>query len=96
MTEFWEADLAGMFVDFGIDATYGASTIQVIFDNEFLAASAFDIEVESREPKCYVKESDVSGIDQGDTLVINSTTYYVIKVEPDGTGLTRLILSKDS
>ena len=95
MTEFWEQDLDGLFSDFGIDVIYGAATIQGIFDNEYLAGSVMGIGVESRGPQCWVKDSDVSGIVQGDAWTINSTTYYVRSIEPDGTGMTLLILSKD-
>jgi hypothetical protein len=40
--------------------------------------------------------SNVSSATQGDTLVVSGTTYYVMRAEPDGTGYTTLILSKQA
>jgi len=92
---FWVDDLDTLLTDFGTDIIFGAATIKGIFDNDYLGISSLEIGVESRGPQCLVKDSDVSGIVQGNTLTINSTTYYVRRIEPDGTGMTLLILSKD-
>ncbi len=92
---FWVDDLDVFFADFGINATYGLSTIKVLFHNEYEAAALFNQEIESRNPYVEVKDSDVTGITHASTLVINSTTYHVKEVKPDGTGITVLVLSKD-
>ena len=39
------------------------------------------------------KTSDVSDATFNDTLVIDSTTYYIKELLPDGTGVTRITLS---
>ena len=44
-------------------------------------------------PKFHCKTSDVSDAVFDDTLVVNSTTYKIKKIEPDGTGMTVLHLS---
>lgn len=85
--------------DFATSATYTpsggvASTINVIFDDEFHELNAETNSVETSSPQAWVVDSDVSGVAHGDTLVISSTTYYVRGVHPDGTGITLLILSK--
>ncbi|MFA6148661.1 MAG: hypothetical protein WC899_10685 [bacterium] len=103
-----DLDLAAFFdVDggFAVTATYipavgGAPTnIPVIFDNEYAAAEydrlADRASLESTSPRVVCRDADVPGISHGATLAISGTTYYVIEVRPDGTGVTTLVLSKD-
>jgi len=91
---FWTDDIDTCLSDWD-DIIYNGATIKGIFDNGFLAVSSLEIGVESRGPQCWDKDSDVSGIVQGDTLMINAMVYYVKRIDPDGTGMTLLILSKD-
>ncbi len=69
-------------------------TIKGIFDNEF--ETAVD-DVETTQPAVTVKDTDVTGIVQGDTLtrVSDSVVYNVTGPHPDGTGLTIVLLSRD-
>ena len=53
-------------------------------------------EIESTDPQVIVKASDISGIEHGATLIINSITYYVVGIHPDGTGIVILMLSRDA
>lgn len=82
--------------EFAVSITYNSTTIKGIFDDEYKGVNALTGEIEATAPQAIVKTSDVSGIAHGNTLTINSTTYYVIGIQQDGTGLTILILSKDS
>ncbi len=92
-------DLAVFLADFGVSATYThagtPATISVIFDNEYVPANLGGIEVESLGPAATCKTSDVSNAAHGDTVVINSVTYYITGVHPDGTGMTVLLLSRN-
>ena len=81
--------------EFAVEVTYGAATIKGIFDNAFIADTQDGIEVETRVPQVTIKTSDISGLVHGDTLNINATVYNVIGIEPDGTGVTRVLLSQD-
>jgi len=67
-----------------------ASTIQVIFNNEYFEI-AEGIGVEGTQPVITCRSSDVANVDQGDTVVINSVTYTVQNVMPDNTGFTQLV-----
>lgn len=83
------------------DAVYtpqggAASAIKVIFDNEYRAVNIETGQVESAGPQATCKTSDVANAKHGETLVINSTTYYIIEIQPDGTGFTILILSRNA
>lgn len=53
------------------------------------------ISAEADNPIFYAKTSDVGGVSHGDTVVVNSATYYVRSIQPDGYGVTILELSDD-
>lgn len=82
--------------EFAVSITYNSTSIAGIFDDEYKGVNPLTGEIEATAPQVIVKTSDVSGIVHGSTLTINSTTYYVINIMQDGTGLTTLLLSKDS
>ena len=50
------------------------------------------VEVSGSNPIAYCRSSDVSAAVQDSTIVIDSTTYTVIDVENDETGMTLLRL----
>lgn len=80
--------------DFGVAITVGAETIYGIFDKDYLAVSNGEVDVESDSPMVLVRSSDVTAqsIAVATSLVISSATYVVTSVQPDGTGMTRLVL----
>ncbi len=92
---FGDADLDVFFNtnDFAVSATLaGGSTIKVIFDrNPEVALSG----IEGAKIVVQAKTSDVSALVAGSTMVIASVTYYILKNEPDGTGVSILTLSED-
>lgn len=71
------------------------STIKVHFNNPYAAAKMQGLEAASSLPTALCKTSDVSTAVARDTLTISSVVYYIVDIQPDGTGLTLLILSKD-
>jgi hypothetical protein len=81
--------------EFADDITYNSVTIQGIFDDEFSSAVQGEMGIESTVPQVLVKTSDVVGIAHADLMTINSTVYKVIGIQPDGTGMTMLLLSED-
>lgn len=80
-------DVAG---GFAVNATIGAATVPVIFDNGY--QSALGGMVESTGPACVAKTSDVASVVQGSVLTIAAVAYTVTGIEPDGTGTTVLHL----
>ena len=92
---FLTDDLAVFFADFAVDAVYKGVGIKVIFDNPYFERTVFGGAVESSQPKAWVKDSDITGAAHGDTITINSAAYTIIEIQPDGTGITTLILSED-
>lgn len=92
------ADLDELFDtdEFAIEVTLtGGTKINGIFDDEFRGVNIQDGEIRTTAPQVLCKSSDVSGVALGNTVTINSIAYKVIERQPDGTGLTTLILSKD-
>ena len=81
----------------GVAATYtpsggSASTVNVILNDDYLSIPGGMMEVEGSTPVAVVRSSDVSSVAQGDALVVDSVTYSVVGVRPDGTGITELAL----
>lgn len=84
-------DLSVFFniAEHAVDALWmGTTTLQVIFDNEF----AQTLDAEGSNPVVLVATDDMSGVATGDALVIDSVSYTIEGIQPDGTGLTRLEL----
>jgi hypothetical protein len=96
-----DVERTAMLSDFGVPGTYtpdgGSPTeITVLFDKPYIGVgSGGEVVVESSNPTAYCKTTDVSDADHAATLVINSTTYNVVGVQPDGDGLTLLELQVD-
>ncbi len=81
--------------EFAVDVTYLAATIQGIFDAPFSSAVAGEMGIESSLPQVTVKTSDVASAVHGQTMTINSVVYQIIGIQPDGTGMTTILLSED-
>lgn len=84
------ADIALMLQDFGVDATIGASTVRVIFDAEYEAALGTGMEAAG--PRCTGATADLATAVQGTAITIAAVAYKVASHQPDGTGLTTLVL----
>jgi len=86
------ADDLDAFLDpdagFGVDATVDGISVEGIFDAEYVES----LEVEETAPAFTCKTSDVTSAAHGDAVVVNATNYTIAGVEPDGTGMTKLIL----
>lgn len=95
------ADLAGYFDTdaHGVSATItingSGSNINVILNKEYFAIDpGLGMEVEGTQPVCTGRSSDMTNVEIGDTIQIDSITYNIINVQPDGVGVTTLILEE--
>ena len=79
--------------DFATAAVWsvGSATVNGVFDNEFALGLGL---MDSSKPVFVCSAADMPTAAQGQTLVINSTTYTINDVQPDGTGLLVLQLSE--
>lgn len=82
-------DPSFFFADFGETATIGSSSIQVIFDREYLAELNM---MQGSNPIALCRDVDIAGISQDSVIVIRGTNFTIREFQPDGTGLTVLQL----
>lgn len=75
---------------FAQSATVSGQSVPVIFDDGYQAALGGL--VESTGPQCLARTSDVTDVVQGSAITIDGTGYTVRGVQPDGTGVTTLLL----
>lgn len=75
-----------------VDSEEVETEVRGIFDDAFTGLSAYTGQVETSSPQFSVASADVVGIEHGDTITINSQIYTVKGLQPDGTGLTVIIL----
>ena len=82
LTDFIDVD------DFAVAAVVDGSAVNGILSNEFVMVDF----VESQKPVFDCPSADIVGVAHGDTVTIGIDTYKVRGIQPDGTGMTRLIL----
>jgi len=79
--------------DFAVAATLTVggtpSAINCIFDRSYLDPLG---QFEGSAPTAWLTTAVAGAVVQGDTLLVNATTYTVVEVMPDGTGVTQLRL----
>ena len=85
--------------DFAKSATFAdvsagtSSTVKGIFDKESVEPTVGEAGLIEEVPVFTCKSSDVSDATFNDTFVIDTVTYYIKEILPDGTGMTRFTLS---
>lgn len=62
----------------------------VIFDNAY--AGLLGDRLEGAQPQAVARSADVADLTHGSACTINGTDYVVAGLQPDGTGMTTLIL----
>lgn len=72
----------------------GLTNIVVQFFNEYDNAIRDESGIVSSTPFAIARSSDMAGVEQGDVLKIDGITYTITNLEPDGTGVTTLRLSR--
>ena len=60
----------------------------------FAIDPGFGTEVEGAQPVATGRSSDMTNVEIGDTIQISSITYNIVSVQPDGTGVTALVLEQ--
>ena len=75
------------------NATLAGAAVRSIFENGY-ALGQVGIGMASTQPTFTLATAGIVGEPVGQSLVIGSTTYYIAAHEPDGTGVSRLVLEK--
>jgi len=88
-----------MLSDFGVDCSYtpdgGATTvIKTILLNDYYAVETGSVAVEVNQPIAVIRTADAPSISHQDTMVIESITYKVVNIRPDGTGISEIQLEQ--
>lgn len=84
--------------DFAVAATYTpaggvASTVNGVFDNDFVEVdTGGSVTFAQQQATFMCRTADVSNAAEGDAITISGENYIVRVVQPDGTGMTNLIL----
>lgn len=89
---FLGADLATMLsqAEFAVSATLNASPIIGIFDSDYVDP----LGTVSNSPVLVCASASVSAATRGSVVVVGAVTYAVRDIQPDGTGVTVLILER--
>lgn len=82
--------LAGFFADVGTAATVKGAAVTGIFDDAWQDA----LGVSGSSPSLLLPAASAGSATYGDTVVIGAVSYTIASVQPDGTGMTRLILQE--
>jgi len=80
--------------DFAQAATIGGQSVRVIFEQPY--AAPFGSAVDGTQPTCWVPSADVVSLVPGAAIVIDGQAYTADRIEPDGTGLSRISLYPQS
>ena len=87
-------DLAPFFADFAVDATVNGAAVRGIFDNGFASAEVGLVGMSSARPMLTLPTAGLSADPVGQTAVVNGTSYLVAVHQPDGTGVSTLMLER--
>lgn len=69
-----------------------SATFEAILNNEYFRQELGEAGIDTTEQALYAKTNDVDDLVKGDHLTISGTSHVIASIEPDGTGLTRLVL----
>jgi hypothetical protein len=86
-------DLAPFFADFAVACTVNGQAVRGIFDNGF-ALGAVGIGMAGTQPTLRLRTADVTADPVGQAVSVNAVAYTVAAHEPDGTGVSVLMLER--
>lgn len=92
-------DLGAFFIldDFATTATFKGGSVVGIFDNPQVSLGmTIDFDITIPQPKFICRTADLPNVQEGDTLTVNSTDYYIRIQINDGEGVSTLSLEKVS
>jgi len=84
-------NFATFMTDCGIDVVVGGVNARAIFDNA--AADALGL-VAGTKPVLLLATASVASAVSGDAVTAGGASYTIAEIQPDGTGMTRLILEE--
>lgn len=77
--------------DFAQSVTVAGTGLLAIFDHAFIE----DLAIEGEAPILHCKSADLPGnLAHGDAVTVATASYTIVGIQPDGTGVTILILEE--
>ena len=71
-------------------AVVGGQEVAVIIDRPY--ADAFGGQVDAAAPECIGPSAVLGTLQRDEAITVDGTDYRIVTAEPDGTGMTRLVL----
>lgn len=99
--QFSAADIAALLDTFGQSAEIGIfigiKSYTVVFDSPGQIANIFTGQIETSAPSVIIADSDLAECEatHGTVVETGGVRYSIIAIDPDGTGFTRLSLTRD-
>jgi len=88
-----DIERAALLADFGVTVTIDGSSITAIFEHDHSPVDAGgEVQFSIQQAMIMCKTSDVSGFAEGQTATIDSSDYVITDIQPDGQGMTMLVL----
>ena len=90
MTIESDADRQAFMETFGVPVVISGETITGIFDNIYYE----DLDVDTSQPMVMIITADAPNVDYDQSVIVSSASFSgtVTSVQPDGQGMTTLIL----
>lgn len=85
-------DISAFFSDFGVLATLNGAVVRGIFDAAYALGNVGMSGMASTQPVFTLNTDALAGEVVGKTMQVNGGSYLVAAHEPDGTGMSRLLL----
>lgn len=85
--------------DFAVVAVFtrgeeAVATVHVIFNCRSRPVAVYETEVEEPQPSLFAQAAEVIGVKRGDAVAVGGGTYVVERIEPGGTGITKLYMAE--
>ncbi len=79
--------------DFAITVTVDSGSVSAIFEESWVELEIGKVPYSGLKPTLFGKASDFSG-KFGKAVVINSTNYTIVDIQPDGSGMVLVVLTE--
>lgn len=85
-------DHTAYLADFGVLVTLGAATVPAIFDNGYTLGAAGPFGMATTGPQLTCATAQIPADPVGLAVTVGGRSYLVAEHQPDGTGMSTLIL----
>lgn len=83
---------SAIFGELADDATIDGRPVRGMFSAPWLAPQVGRLNTGIVEPHLIVQDADAGGVGNGAQVIFDGLGYEVVAIEPDGTGVTVLVL----